>query len=294
MSDPVLPVLPSHQGKVRDTYAIPGRDNLMLLIATDRFSTHNVKHLSRIPGKGEQLAALTLGWKLKVFDRIGLKTHLIAWGRGLLDHLPPDWRGATPYRQAFVVEKHKVHPCEFVWRRYLAGSLYEAYRKGEDPYGLKLPPSLPKMHRFEEPIFTPTHKSEDDEPMPAAEGRALFPEATDLTRTAFLAIEAELAKVGVALIDSKFEAAGDVLVDEWGTGDCSRMALVSTIREGEDPPWLDKEIGRQFALANWAGGEKVPLTFAPDQVKAMQDGYSRAIELVLGTGLEDFQRDNLG
>ena len=43
-----------HRGKVRDMYAIPGHDDKLLMVATDRISAFDVV-IDAIPGKGKVL-----------------------------------------------------------------------------------------------------------------------------------------------------------------------------------------------------------------------------------------------
>ena len=56
-----------HRGKVRDMYAIPGHDDKLLMVATDRISAYDVIMDDAIPGKGAVLTELSLFW----FDRLG-------------------------------------------------------------------------------------------------------------------------------------------------------------------------------------------------------------------------------
>jgi phosphoribosylaminoimidazole-succinocarboxamide synthase len=68
---PYFNTLPlKHQGKVRDTFEIPGHPDLLLMVATDAVSTHNVAHVSLIPGKGQILTAMSVFWALGPLHRI--------------------------------------------------------------------------------------------------------------------------------------------------------------------------------------------------------------------------------
>ena len=44
-----------HRGKVRDMYAIPGHDDKLLMVATDRISAYDVVMAEPVPGKGKIL-----------------------------------------------------------------------------------------------------------------------------------------------------------------------------------------------------------------------------------------------
>ena len=121
-----------HSGKVRDTALIPGHPDLLLPVASDRLSTHNVVHESLVPGKGELLTAQMLFFAHKVFDA-SIKTHLVVWGKKIYDYLPEhDYDPRLHYR-ALVVRRVPVTDREFIYRDFLTGSLYKLYRQGIDP-----------------------------------------------------------------------------------------------------------------------------------------------------------------
>ena len=291
----LLKTLPHiHSGKVRDTYLIPGDSDHLLMVASDRLSTHNVKHDTLVRQKGELLTALTVFYTFDVLR--GIPTHLEAYGEDVYRLF-----GGSAYDElleqnigmrAMVVRKHTPTLREFIYRSYLTGSLYKAIQKqGTDPYGLGLTPELPLMYRFPEPIFTPTEKSENDEPVPSKETWDLFIQESMVTSLAYGRISDYLATRGITLIDGKFEAAGRVLIDEWGTGDCCRMAFEDEVREGEDPPFLDKEVFRKEAERIWSGGEKYPITFS-DEVTASGGGrYHQGFEAITGVNLSSFQKN---
>ena len=50
----------THRGKVRDTYEL--KDNLLLMIVTDRISAFDVVLPDSIPGKGKILASMSKFW----------------------------------------------------------------------------------------------------------------------------------------------------------------------------------------------------------------------------------------
>ena len=273
-----------HSGKVRDIYEFP----YLFMLASDRISTHNVKHTSIIEGKGELLTALTVFWALKVFPEV--PNHLVAWGQKVYDYIPPRQYDSRLKYQGLVVMKRKVIPREFVWRSFLTGSLWDYYKVGMDPYGLNLPQGLPKMYFFEKPIFTPTEKSEMDEPRKAEEVGFEYLEASWLTGQVYEKMSEYLKRRNITLVDAKFECAEkEGLVDEWGTGDCCRMAWTRDIKVGEDPPWLDKEVFRQAAVGLWGGGPRVPLEFPPEVIERGLARYHEAFVGITGMTLKEFQ-----
>ena len=95
------------------------------------------------------------------------------------------------------------------------------------------------------------------------------------------------------LVDAKFEASGDVLVDEFGTGDCCRMAYARDIERagqyGEEVAWLDKQVARDLAEQMWDEKAKYPLTFDTEQVNAIAARYDDAFTAIVGMRLSDWQ-----
>jgi phosphoribosylaminoimidazole-succinocarboxamide synthase len=291
---PSLPLL--HSGKVRDTYEIPGHKDLLLMVASDRLSTHNIVHESLVPKKGEYLTALTVFWANTVLN--GVDHHLVAKGREIYRYLRVAHRPSGEYPDGFrfravVVRRRKVTPVEFIYRDYLCGSLWRLYQKGEDPYRLRLIPGLPLMHRFQETIFTPTQKSATDDPLPSRFVQKNAPAEVKVTTEVFNRGRAYLAERGITLIDFKAEASGKVLVDEWLNGDCCRMAWTKDLHAGVEPPFLDKEVFRQAAMRQWGKGPKVPLTFGEQTLRRGVKRYRDGFEAITGQSLSNFQRFEL-
>lgn len=283
-----------HHGKVRETYVVPDHPKLLLMVASDRLSTHNVVHKTHVPGKGELLTALSVFWTLEVLKDV--PHHVVAYGKRIYDFLPRDEYASGLHYRALLIRQLAMLRVEFVWRKYLAGSLFAAYEQGKDPYGLGLPPGLPKMWEFSESALTPTRKSKGDEPLRAAVIRRQFLEAAALTAKVFRRIAYHLEPLGVAEIDGKFEVGWDaerrewVLADEFGTGDSSRFTWRSRIELGRDPPWLDKEVFREAAARQWGSGPRVSLTFSDDVVEEGLAVYHEAFETITGLTLREFQR----
>jgi len=286
-----IPLL--HQGKTRDTYDI-GYDRL-LVVASDRISTHNIVHLSTVSRKGEVLTALTVFWLIEVLS--DLPHHLIACGQRIYDYLPGE-RSDYPedlHLRAIVVKQLEIIPYEFIYRAYLAGSLYDKfYSKGvANPYGIELPAGLPKMFRFEEPIFTPTEKSATDDPVWADNIKRKYSSAYQLVQEVFNRTRAHANSRGVEIIDSKFEIGygsfSCCIADEVATPDSSRFVLLDQVEEGKDPPWLDKQIARDEAERFWGNGVKEPLLFPPLLTIRLGNVYEDIFRRLTGSNLVDFQ-----
>ncbi len=292
-----LPLPLMHSGKVRDTYRLPDRPTLLLVVASDRLSTHNVVHSSTIPGKGELLTAQSVFMMTKVIR--SAPTHLVASGPAVMGYLPGTSSKrkfpADLWKTAVVVRRLALHRREFIWRNYLTGTLYKALQKGTDPYGIGLPQGMPLMSRFLPAIFTPTEKSGVDDPVLTSETMLEFPHAYHLTQQAFLELSLFTRNLSpsVITIDSKFEANEAMIGDEIGTGDSSRFTLASDVETGKEPITMDKEIARKTAERIWNGGAKSPIVFPESVIAETERAYHRLFEIVTGKSLVDFQKDGL-
>lgn len=271
-----------HQGKVRDTYVIPEYPELLLMVATDRVSTHNIVHLSEVPMKGYALTALTSFWMTTVLE--GDRTHLVAHGKVIYDYLPEQVYPADLHRRAIVVTKLDMLPIEFVFRSRMAGSLWkDYYKKGiQNPYGLDLPPGLELMSPFNKVLFTPTDKSETDEPLDAAKTKVKYEIAAQCALDAYVDGRAFAATKGIEIIDGKFEIGIDpegyfTIGDECLTPDSCRFVNADGVKVGTEPAWLDKEYLRAEAERMWAGGKKHPLTFSPEAIEETTRRYEEIV-----------------
>lgn len=286
---------PKHQGKVRDMHEIPGHPDLLLIVATDAVSTHNVAHSSLIPGKGQILTAMTLFWAFGPLQDI--PNHIVACGSDIYLYLPEGVEYPSDlHLRALVVRKLYVAPYEFIFRHRMAGSLWsEYYKKGlPNPYGIDLPPGLELMSPLDF-VFTPTDKSATDDPVNSRAIEVLCPQVVTLARKVYRrGYDFALAR-GIEIIDFKAEVGIDSdgrirLADEWLTGDCCRFVEADKIVIGQEPPWFDKQIVRDAAVEQW-GGKKSgpPLEFPNDVIQKCSGAYHTAFERISGTTLEGFQ-----
>lgn len=296
----------SHQGKTRDTYHLGIRIfegeamECMLVVATDRISTHNIVHASTITHKGWVLNAMTVYWLAHAMRDQPWKHHMLVYGAAIYDHLPgqrDDYPRDLHWR-AIIVRKLDMISVEFIHRAYLAGSLYKETTSGRDPYELGLTGPLPLMTPFVPPAFTPTRKSEKDEPMSQHEVMRRHPAAYTLTRRVFDFTRKNLLLRGIDLVDSKFEVGADdsgvlYLADEVATTDSSRFIRAGDARIGEEPKWLDKQLARDEAERIWKDGPRRPLSFGPHTVRDLSNRFKETFNEVVGMRLEQFQQDHL-
>lgn len=273
-----------HQGKVRDTYKLPNWPDMRLVVATDRVSTHNIVHNSTVPGKGVALTTLTVFWMEKL-AKAGVETHLVASGEKVADFLPSAVYTPELAKRAIVVRWLRVIPIEFIFRSRMAGSLWQGYKKGQpNPYGLYLDGDLELMSPFNLPIFTPTEKSDVDEPLLAKAVLREHPAACDLARRVYEFGRHFAAEKGIEILDGKFEIGINahgrpVLVDECLTPDSCRFVDARNVFVGQEPKWLDKQFLREYAERTWGFGigNKTPLSFPDDVITETVARYEQIV-----------------
>ncbi len=244
-----------HRGKVRDMYSIPGHDDKLLMVATDRISAYDVVMDDPIPDKGKILTRLSLFW----FDMLRdiVPNHLIS---AEVDQYP---EACHPYREqlegrSMLVRRTKVVPYECIVRGYLSGSFWQAYQKDTNVCGFLLPTGLHESDKFTETLFTPSTKAElgeHDENISLARMRELLGEelaakmANISVRLYEKAAGYALGK-GVIIADTKFEfgmADGQlILIDEVLTPDSSRFWPLDQYRPGRGQPSFDKQFLRDY------------------------------------------------
>lgn len=287
-----------HQGKVRETYATdePG---VLLVVATDVVSTHNVAHRSLVPDNGQILTALSVFWATEVFPDI--PTHIIAHGRKIYGYLPPGRAYPTDlHLRALIAYQLRMDPFKYVYHARMAGSLWSSYQKGEaNPYGLELPDGLELMSPFDEVQFTPTEKSEADNPVKSADVLEKYPESVILTREIYQRGREFALKRGIDIIDFKAEVGRGrhgwlYLADEYLNGECCHFVRTGDIVIGKEPPWADKQRFRDEAVKRWNGAKvRIPLEFSEETIATGMKSCHDVFWMMTGRSLEKYQREFL-
>jgi phosphoribosylaminoimidazole-succinocarboxamide synthase len=267
--------MPTHSGKVRDTFEYPSQPGCLIQWASDRISAFDWVLDDPIPGKGEVLTDLTRFWLTQVLVDI-MPNHLVA------DHQAEELPGwAVPLAgQIAVVKKLEMINLECIVRGYLAGSAWREYRSRGTVHGQRLPVGMVECQELPEPIFTPSTKAAEgqfDENIDIKQAEAIvgaqFPgrgrELVEAMSDASLRLYKQ-AKIyaearGVLILDTKFEFGLDpetgalTLADEVFTPDSSRFVDAETFVLGEAPESMDKEYVRQAILATgWMPKSSTP------------------------------------
>ena len=251
-----------YSGKVRDLYKCEDASlsDLILIVASDRISAFDNILDPAIPGKGENLTAVTNFW----FKKLSVPNHIAA---GV--SVP-----AEVTDRATVAKKLSMYPIECVVRGYISGSGYKEYLSTGAICGVKLPEGLEDGDKLPAPIFTPAFKadlgSHDEnitfEKVIEIVGQDVAIELREISLSVFESASAIADKAGLILADTKFEFGKDpatgqmVLGDEVLTPDSSRYWDKAAYESGNRNESFDKQIVRNWLLQNWdpESGSKPP------------------------------------
>lgn len=266
---PIRTGAPVHSGKVRSVYWLNSADSarliaqrgydvvpdapLAIMVISDRISAfdciwHGEGGMNGVPGKGAALNAISNHW-FRLFRENGLAdSHILE----------------IPHPLVWIVQKARPVMIEAIARRYITGSMWRAYAKGEREFcGISIPDGLQRDQKLPELLITPSTKG-------VLSGIPGVPEADDvnitrddivnnyaafnfsspadvgryetLLREGFELISRELGKLDQVFVDTKFEfgyvvdrAGNDKLIymDEVGTPDSSRIWDGPAWREGK-------------------------------------------------------------
>ncbi len=241
-------------GKVRSLGEIG--DDYLLAVTNYRWSAFNYNSTQPMPYRAEALNAQNR----YIFEEMG--------------HVAENWTIENPFPTVTVGRKLQMIPYEFVFRRIFMGSLYKDYMQGSrgEHYGLTLDEGLTEFFDFgDTPLFTPTRKSKDDEPISQEQMLAenegynqdLVQEAIWKGYELFSEITSLMQEKNLLLADCKFEFGvldGEVIwADEAPNADSARyfnlVGFYSDLDRGKRPKQFSKEYFREL-LRNkydWTG-----------------------------------------
>ncbi|NNC34701.1 MAG: phosphoribosylaminoimidazolesuccinocarboxamide synthase [Croceitalea sp.] len=278
-----------YKGKVREVYTL--KEDILVMVATDRLSAFDVVMPKGIPYKGQILNQIA--------------TKMMQATRDIV----PNWLMATPDPNVAVGKACEPFKVEMVIRGYLSGHAAREYKAGQRILcGEAMPDGMKENDPFPQPIITPATKADKgdhDEDISKTEilkrgivskedydvlenyTKALFQRGTELA-----------AKRGLILVDTKYEFGrtkeGEiVLIDEIHTPDSSRYfyqdGYAQRQANGETQKQLSKEFVRQWLIANgFQGleGQKVP-EMSDAYIETVSDRYIELYESIMG---EPFQK----
>jgi phosphoribosylaminoimidazole-succinocarboxamide synthase len=277
-----------YHGKVRDVYTV--KNDLLVMIATDRISAFDVVLPKGIPYKGQMLNQIAAKFLDATADIV------------------PNWKLATPDPMVTVGLRCEGFPVEMIVRGYLCGSAWRAYKSGvSEICGVKIPDGMKENQRFEKPVITPTTKAEyglHDEDISKEEilKQGLVSEADytlleKYTMELFLRGTEIAAQRGLILVDTKYEFGKRdekiYLIDEIHTPDSSRYFYAEGYQErfnkGEAQKQLSKEFVREWLMDNNFQGKAGQVV--PEMTDEIVSGISeRYIELFENISGEKFNK----
>ena len=235
-------------GKVREVYHI--KDDILIMVATDRLSAFDVVLPKGIPYKGQILNQLATKMLRETEDIV------------------PNWLLSSPDPNVSIGKSCEPFKIEMVIRGYLAGHAARIYKSGSrELCGESLPEGIKENDKLPTPIITPATKAEKghDEDISREEiinqGIVSEKDYILLEKYTYQLYErgTKIAKKqGLILVDTKYEFGktnrGEiVLIDEIHTPDSSRYFYESGYNErqkhGKAQKQLSKEFVRQWLIS---------------------------------------------
>jgi phosphoribosylaminoimidazole-succinocarboxamide synthase len=274
-------------GKVRDIYTTEDR---IILISTDRHSSFD-RIIAHVPFKGEVLNQISAFWFEKTKDIV--QNHVIS----------------IPDPNVLVAKKCQPLSIECIMRGYITGvtgtSLWTHYQDGQRDFGsFVLPEGMKKNQKLDEPVFTPTTKSDEhDRPITPAEivsegllSKELADEVERVAKALFKRGQEIALAHRLILVDTKYEFGLDengklTLIDEIHTPDSSRYWKANTYQErfdnNEEPEYFDKEFLRIWFKENCDPYKDKVIPDAPAELVAeLSRRYIEIYETITGKPFE--------
>jgi phosphoribosylaminoimidazole-succinocarboxamide synthase len=273
-----------YKGKVREVYHL--KNDMLIMIATDRLSAFDVVMPKGIPYKGQILNQIATKMMRATSDIV------------------PNWLVATPDPNVAIGQACEPFKVEMVIRGYLSGHAAREYKAGKRTLcGVAMPDGMIENDKFKEPIITPATKAEEgdhDEDISREDiiKRGIVSERDyeileNYTKALFKR-GTEIAKQrGLLLVDTKYEFGknknGDILlIDEIHTPDSSRYFYAEGYEErqsgGEGQKQLSKEFVRQWLISNgFQGleGQTVP-EMSDEYINTVSERYIELYENITG------------
>ena len=272
-----------YKGKVREVFGI--KNNLLVMIASDRISAFDVVLPRGIPYKGQVLNQIAAKFLKATSDIV------------------PNWLVASPDPVVSIGVKAEPFKVEMVIRGYMSGHAARTYKAGGRVLcGVDMPDGMVENQKFPEPLITPTTKADHghDEDISREEilrqnivSEKDYLQLEDYTRKLFQRGTEMAAEMGLILVDTKYEFGKDlngniILIDEIHTPDSSRYfyqdGYSERLKEGVDQKQLSKEFVRQWLIKNdFQGleGQKIP-EMSDEYVTSVSERYIELYEMIVG------------
>ena len=276
-----------YKGKVRDVYKL--KNNLLVMVASDRLSAFDVVMPKGIPYKGQVLNQIAAKFLDATSDIV------------------PNWKIAMPDPMVTIGKYCEPFKVEMVIRGYLSGHAWREYKLGKRVIcGVSMPDGMKENDKFPTPLLTPTTKADvgHDEDISREEilAQGLVSEADYVllekyTREVFQRGTDIAADMDLILVDTKYEFGKDkdgtiVLIDEIHTPDSSRYFYADGYQKRQDNNESQKQLSKEFVREwlmenNFQGLEGQTMPFMPDDfVDLVSKRYIELFEKVTGQKFE--------
>ena len=283
-----------YQGKVRDVYTI--KDDILVVIASDRISAFDIVMPKSIPYKGQVLNQISI--------------EMFSYTKDIIDN----WLISSPDPNVSIGHKLKPIKIEMVIRGYLSGHADRLYKSGvRSICGVEMPDGLVSNQKFDKPIITPSTKADighdEDISKPDILKKNIlsidqYEEVEKITYKLFERGTKIAAERGLILVDTKYEFGYDnknrlYLIDEIHTPDSSRYFYIDGYKEAVDrgisPKQLSKEFFRQWLIDNdFQGKENQELPEINDKiVDDVSNRYIELFNLITGNPFEPRKSNNI-
>ena len=273
-----------YKGKVRDVYKL--KNDLLVMVASDRLSAFDVVMPKGIPYKGQILNQIATKMMKDTED------------------LVPNWLISTPDPNIAIGHCCDPFKIEMVIRGYLSGHAAREYKNGKRLIcGVQMPDGMIENDKFPTPIITPATKAdfgEHDEDISKEDiiakgivSKSDYEILEDYTFKLFKRGSQIAKQRGLILVDTKYEfgktkSGKIVLIDEIHTPDSSRYFYEDGYelrqQKGEPQKQLSKEFVRQWLIKNNFQGlenQTVPI-MSDDYVNLVSDRYIELYENITG------------
>ena len=269
-----------YKGKVRDVYKL--KNNLLVMVASDRLSAFDVVMPKGIPFKGQILNQIATKMMRDTEDIV------------------PNWLISTPDPNIAIGHSCEPFKVEMVIRGYLSGHAAREYKTGKRLIcGVEMPDGMIENDKFPNPIITPATKAEfgehdediskEDIISKAIVSKLDYEILEDYTFKLFERGTKIAKERGLILVDTKYEfgktISGEiVLIDEIHTPDSSRYFYEDGYeyrqQNSESQKQLSKEFVRQWLIKNNFQGlenQTVPI-MSDDYINLVSDRYIELYE----------------
>ena len=273
-----------YSGKVREVYKI--KNNILVMVSTDRLSAFDVVLPKGIPYKGQ------------ILNQIACKM------LNATSHIVPNWLISSPDPNVSIGDACEPFKVEMVVRGYLSGHSARLYKTGKRKIcGVTMPDGMRENDKFNYPIITPTTKAENgshDEDISREEillNNVVCEEDYTVLEDYSLKLFNEGTRIakqqGLILVDTKYEFGKNsnneiILIDEIHTPDSSRYFYLDSYDDLQSSKLpqrqLSKEFVRQWLIGKGFQGKKNQIVpeMSSEYVNGVSERYIELYEKITG------------